>query len=214
MSDSLRLGPDRGGRFPTLGLLVVLLPLAAAFGTWKYVEIKALRPLNLQVATLRKSFDASQSDQDKMAKEVERMKRQVGALQTIAKVEILWGGATDKGKAPETAKETKVEFAFTRNGSNWVSPHEINGTVWYYADQGDTLARIAAQPRVFGTWWLWPILAQENNLKVTGIEPLAAGTLIRIPNRIAEQQIRRAITEAGTPDKAKDEILAQAGLKP
>ena len=214
MADMMRLGPDRGGRFPILALMVVAVPIACSFATWKFVETKALRPLNATIATMKKTAADSQSEQDKMEKEVERMKRQVGALQVIAKVDILWGGAVDKAKDKVAAKDTKVDFGYTRNGNQWINPHESSGTVWYYTDKGDTLGRIAEQPRALGAYWLWPILVSENNLKVNGTDELPAGSMVRIPNRINEGQIRRAITEAGTPDKAKDEILAQAGLKP
>jgi hypothetical protein len=215
MADLGRLGPDTGRRFPWAGLLAVVLPLAAGYGSYKYVAIRLVAPLKAEVAANKKAAEAARTDIDKVTREAERMKREVRALQSIAKVEILWGGASgDKTKLTPDAREAKIAIPFTRNGSFWVSALPGNSAIWYYADEGDTLARIAAQPKVMGAAWLWPILATENNLKMSGTEPLAAGTLVKVPNRINEAQIRRAITEAGTPDKAKDEILAQAGLKP
>ena len=210
----MRLGPDNGSRFPLVPILVVLLPLAAGYGSYKYVAAKVVKPLALEVAANKKAADAVKSDLDKLTRDAERMKREVRALQVIAKVEILWGGASgDKIKLSADAHEAKIAIPFTRNGSFWSSALPGSSAIWYYADEGDTLARVAAQPKVMGAAWLWPILATENNLKMSGTEPLPAGTLVKVPNRINEAQIRRAITEAGTPDKAKDEILAEAGLK-
>lgn len=217
MAEMMRLGPDRGSRLPILPLLVILLPLASAYGTLKYVQTRTLRPLNERLAAMKKAADVSQTDQDKIERDVEKMKREVAALQAIAKVEILWGGELAEGEKkgkPVDAKDTKIDFAFTHQGGVWVNPRATNGTIWYYTDEGETIARISAQSRVLGAYWLWPILAEENNLKVTGTEPLAAGQMLRIPAKIVEYQIRHAITEAGAPDKARDEIFAQAGLKP
>lgn len=217
MAEMMRLGPDRGSKIPILPLLVILLPLCSAYGTWKYVQVKSLRPVNERIAAMKKAAESSQADQDKIARDVERMKREVAALQAIAKVEIFWGGELaggDKKAKPVEAKDTKIDFSFTHQGGVWVNPRETSGTIWYYTDEGETLARISAQSRVLGAWWLWPILAEENNLKISGTEPLAAGQMLKIPARISEYQIRHAITEAGAPDKARDEIFAQAGLKP
>jgi hypothetical protein len=212
----MSLGPDRGSGFPVLPLLVVLLPLIAGYGSYKFVQVRSLRPLVSEVAGMQKAATSSQADQDKMAKEVDRLRRQVGALQAIAKVEIVWGGASDspKGSKLPEARDTKIDFAYTRAGSFWVHPRDGQATVWYYTDEGDTLARIAAQPRVLGAYYLWPILATENGLKMSATDALPAGSLVRVPLKVNEAQIRRAITEAGAPDKARDDIFAQAGLKP
>ena len=214
----MRLGPDRGSKFPVIPLLVILLPAAAAYGAWKYTQVKSIRPLGERIAAMKKAADSSQADQDKMSREVEKMKREIAALQTIAKVDILWGGDAaekiEKGKKPVDAKDLKIDFAYTRQGSVWTNPKAQNGTIWYYTEEGETLGRIAAEQRVLGAYWLWPVLAEENGLKINGTDSLPAGQMLRVPARIAEYQIRHAITEAGAPDKARDEIFAQAGLKP
>lgn len=212
--EMMRLGPDRGSKIPVLPLLVVLLPIAAGVGTWRYIQVKSIRPLQASVRQIHKSLDKSETEQDGFSRDVTRMKREIDALQAIARVEILWGGEANPKDAKIEAKDTKIDFAFTHTGNLWVPPKDTGVTTWYYTDEHQTLGRIAAEPRVLGAYWLWPILAAENGLKVNGTEPLPAGQMIRIPARITEYQIRRAITEAGTPDKARDAIFAQAGLKP
>lgn len=201
------IGPNRGARVPLIPLLVFLVPAVVSAGAVKFVQARWIHPLNAQAATLRKAVQAQEDSRTSLVEEVDRLRRQVAALQAISRVEILWGGAT--------ADTTRVAFPYTRPaGSTFWEHPTTNETLWYYTDEGDTLSRIAAHPRVLGAAHLWPVLATENGLRATGSDSLPGGRLVRVPARLTEYQIRRAITEAGAPDKQRNEIFAQAGLKP
>lgn len=201
------IGPDRGTRIPFVALLALLVPVLLSAGVIKLVQTRWIHPLNAQVAALRKSADGEQEKLGKVETEVDRLRRQVAALQAISRVEILWGGAK--------ADTSRVAFPYERaqSSSFWAHP-TTDETLWYYTDAGDTLTRIAAHPRVLGAAHLWPILAKENGLRANGNDELPAGKLVRVPARLNEYQIRSAVTEAGAPDKQRNEIFAQAGLKP
>lgn len=192
--------------FPLLPLLVFVVPLAVAAGSLRYVQTRTLRPMRAEIASLRKTADAATADGDRLSKEVERLGKEMAAVQGVTKVDIVWGGAAEGDK--------RVAFPYLRAAGSgvWSHPREGQATVWYYTDEGDTLARIAAHPRVLGATHLWPILARENGLKVDGNHPLPAGRLIRVPARLYESQLRGAITEAGAPNEARDAIFTQAGL--
>lgn len=201
------IGPDRGTRVPFVALLSLLVPVVLAAVTIKFVQSRWIHPLNAQVATLRNAAASEGEEQDKLAMEIDRLTRQVAALQRISRVEILWGGAT--------ADTSRVAFPYQRpqGATYWAHP-TTDETLWYYTDEGDTLARVSAHPRVLGAAHLWPILAKENGLRGSGADALPAGRLVRVPARLNEYQIRGAVTEAGAPDKQRNEIFAQAGLKP
>ena len=201
------IGPDRGTRVPLLGLLALFVPVLLSAGVIKLVQSRWVHPLNAQVVTLRKTTDVEQEKLGEVEDEVDRLRRQVAALQAISRVEILWGGAT--------ADTSRVAFPYQRaQGSSFWAHPTTDETLWYYTDEGDTLTRIAAHPRVLGAAHLWPILAKENGLRATGNDALPAGRLVRVPARLNEYQIRGAVTEAGAPDKQRNEIFAQAGMKP
>ena len=201
------IGPNRGPRLPIVGLLAILVPLAASAAAIRFIQIRWVRPLNIQAAALRRNLESEQEAREALGKEIDRLNREVGALQAISRVEILWGGA---------ASDTdRVAFPYARPSGATYWAHPITDeTLWYYTDKDDTLSRIAAHPRVLGAAHLWPILARENGLRVSGADPLPGGRLVRIPARINEYQIRSAVTEAGAPDEQRDAIFAQAGLSP
>ncbi len=192
--------------FPLLPLLVFVVPLAIAAGSLRYVQTRALRPIRAELEALQKTATAATADNERLSKEVERLGKEMAAVQGVTKVDIVWGGAAEGDK--------RVAFPYQRAAGSgvWAHPRDGSATVWYYSDEGDTLARIAAHPRVLGATHLWPILARENGLKVDGNHPLPAGRLIRVPSKIYESQLRGAITEAGAPNEARDEIFTQAGL--
>lgn len=193
-------------RFPLLPLLVFLVPVVVAAASLRYVQTRSLRPLRAELGALQKTVEAGTAENERLSKEVQRLGKEMAAVQGVTKVDIVWGGAAGGDK--------RVAFPYVRAAGSgvWNHPREGAATVWYYSDEGDTLARIAAHPRVLGATHLWPILARENGLKVDGNHPLPAGRLIRVPSRIYESQLRGAITEAGAPNEARDEIFAQAGL--
>lgn len=201
------IGPNRGARVPVVALIAFVVPLVVSAGVLKLVQTRWVHPLNAQVANLRKSADSEKEKQEALQEEVDRLTRQVGALQRISRVEILWGGAE--------ADTKRVSFPYKRstNATFWEHP-VTNETLWYYTDAGDTLAAIAAHPRVLGAAHLWPILARENGLSPSGSAQLPRGRLVRVPPRLNEFQIRGAVTEAGAPDEQRNEIFAQAGLRP
>ena len=201
------IGPNRGARVPFAALLALAVPIVLSAAVVKLVQSRWVHPLNSQVASLRKSTESEKEKQAALQEEVERLTRQVAALQRISRVEILWGGAE--------ADVKRVAFPYKRptGASFWEHPI-TNETLWYYTDAGDTLAAIAAHPRVLGAAHLWPILARENGLQASGSAELPRGRLVRIPPRLNEYQIRGAVTEAGAPDEQRNEIFAQAGLRP
>ena len=201
------IGPSRGNRVPIIPALVIVVPLLLSGMAVRLVQQRWVHPLNTQVASLRTRSSTSTEELDKMTREVDRLTRQVGALQAIARVEIVWGGASDT---------SRVAFPYQRpNGATfWEHPANPQ-TLWYYTDEGDTIGRIAGHPRVLGSSYLWPILAQENGIRADSASTaLEKGQLIRVPPRVNEMQLRRALTEAGAPDKARNELFAQAGLRP
>jgi hypothetical protein len=201
------IGPDRGGRFPIAGLLALFVPVALSVGVVKLVQARWIRPLSRDATQLLKNASAEAEKQAELAEEIDRLTRQVAALQAISRVEILWGGAA--------ADTTRVAFPYQRSSGSSIWTHPTtNETLWYYTDEGDTLSRVAAHPRVLGAAHLWPILARENGLRITGADSLPRGQLVRVPARLNEYQIRGAVTQAGAPDKQRNEIFGQAGLKP
>ncbi|HUQ42655.1 MAG TPA: hypothetical protein VM052_09150 [Candidatus Limnocylindrales bacterium] len=195
---------------PVVPLLMIAIPIAFMAVSLKVVHSRNLKPVGAEIRRLQKMAEVAQTENERLAKEADTLRRQVDALQAISRVEILWGGAK--------ADATRIAFPYARNPNAtgvYMHPRESAGTVWYYTDEGDTLSRIAAHPRVLGASVLWPILAAENNMqKVSGTDPLPAGRLIRVPVRVSEAQIRRATVEAGASDKIRNEVFAQAGLKP
>lgn len=193
-------------RFPWIPLLVVILPLATAGGTLKFLQVRSLRPIKAELTKVRNSALAAESETVRLSAEVTRLSRELKALEGISKVDIVWGGAGES--------TSRIAFPYQKNGSVWVHPRTGSATVWYYTDEGDTLKKIAAHPRVLGAAHLWPLLAKENGLQADDGTPLPAGRLLRVPDRVYEYQLRHALTVAGTPDKQRNEILAQAGLKP
>ena len=203
------IGANRGNRLPILPALVVVVPMLLSGVAVRLVQQRWVHPLNTQVASLRKTTGSSTEELEKVTKEVDRLTRQVAALQAIARVEIVWGGASDTTSA-------RVAFPYGRPSGATFWEHPANPqTLWYYTEEGDTIGRIAAHPRVLGSSYLWPILAQENGIRAdTASSEVAKGQLIRVPPRVNEMQLRRAITEAGAPDKARNENFAQAGLRP
>jgi hypothetical protein len=210
MKPSMGLPPLKAerGRLPLVPVLVFLIPTALTFASFKYLQIHSLRPIAAEFATLQKQAKSAKDDNERQAAELARLERQVAALQAIQRVEIVWGGAlSDTGH---------VTFPYQHDlgGKVFVRPGDSTATVWYYCDEGDTLQRIAAHPQVLGAAYLWPILASSNGLSIDATDPLPAGKLIKVPNRIGEYEIRSAITKAGAPDKARDAIFAVAGLKP
>ncbi len=201
------LGSDRRSRLPILPILVVALPLLSMLVTLRLVQVRSLRPMREELTTIEERFAVAQEERRVLGETVERLQKSVAAMQTISKVQLVWGDSTE---------HTRVAFAYKREpGSSWWEhPREEPYTLYYYASRGDTLARIASHPRILGASYLWPILASENGLRANGSDPLPAGRLIKVPARLHESQIRRAIVEAGAPDKARDEIFGQAGITP
>lgn len=201
------IGPNRGPRVPVVAVLALVVPVLLSAAAVKLVQVRWVRPLNSQTATLRKNATLEREEQEALQEEVDRLTRQVAALQAISRVEILWGGAS--------ADTKRVAFPYRRpNGATYWEHPTTNETLWYYTDEGDTLATIAAHPRVLGAAHLWPILARENGLRPAAGDKLPRGRLVRVPPRLNEYQIRGAVTEAGAPDDQRNEIFAQAGLKP
>lgn len=201
------IGPHRSRGVPFAALLAIAMPVLLAAVVVKFVQTRWIHPLNAQTKQLRDTTEADAAKQEELAKEIDRLTRQVAALQAISRVEILWGGAN--------SDTSRVAFPYQRaQGSSFWSHPTTDETLWYYTDQGDTLTRVSAHPRVLGAAHLWPILAKENGLRATGSDELPAGQLIRVPPRLNEYQIRGAVTEAGAPDKQRNEIFSQAGLKP
>ena len=201
------IGPQRRGGLPIGALLGIVVPFVLAVVVVKFVQTRWVHPLNSQAKQLRDSSETFAGKQEELSKEVDRLNRQVAALQAISRVEILWGGAT--------SDTSRVAFPYQRaQGSSFWAHPTTDETLWYYTDEGDTLTRVAAHPRVLGAAHLWPILAKENGMRANGTDSLPAGQLIRVPARINEYQIRGAVTEAGAPDKQRNDIFAQAGLKP
>ena len=204
------LKAERRG-LPVMAILVVALPALMTFAGFKYLQVHSMRPIGKDLKVLEENAKNDRADNAKQAEQLAQLERQVAALQAIAKVDIVWGDAS-------VAQSKEVSFPYQHDmGSKvWIRPAiDSSSTVWYIADDGDTLARVAANPKVLGAAYLWPILANENGLDATdGTFKLKADQLIKVPNRIYEYQIRNAITKAGAPDKARDAIYKVAGLTP
>lgn len=202
------LRPERP-KLPVVPLLLLALPFLVTGAGLKILHTRNLKPVGAEIARLKKIADANAAENDRLAKEVDRLRREVSALQAVSRVEIVWGGAQ--------ADDKRIAFPYQKSATAsgmWTHPRDGAATVWYYTDAGDTLARIAAHPRVLGASQLWPILAAENGMHgAGGTDELQAGRLIRVPARITEPQIRRAIVEAGASDKARNEIFAAAGIR-
>src|SRR5437870_2604398 len=95
-------------RFPLIPVLVFLVPAAMTLGAVRYLQSRTLHELRDRVATLKKEAKEAKDDNDRQAKVLGRLERQVGALQAISKVEIVWGGSA-------TADPGKVTFPYQHN---------------------------------------------------------------------------------------------------
>ncbi len=202
------LRPERP-RIPFVPILLLIVPFLVTGAGMMFLRSRSLKPVGAEIARLRKVSDANAAESARLAKEVDRLRREVSALQAVSRVEIVWGGAQ--------ADDKRITFPYQKHPTSpgiYTHPRDGAATVWYYTDDKDTLARIAAHPRVLGAAHLWPILASENGMQVSGRDELKAGRLIRVPARISEPQIRRAIVEAGASNETRNEIFAAAGIKP
>lgn len=196
--------------FPVMAILVFAVPVLMTFGGFKYLQVHSMRPIGKDLKVLEENAKNDRADNATQAKQLAQLQRQVAALQAIAKVEIVWGDTS----IPQN-KDISFPYQHDIGSRTWVRPGDSSSTVTYIADDGDTLARVAANPKVLGAAYLWPILASENGLDATdGTWKLKADQLVKVPNRIYEYQIRNAITKAGAPDKARDAIYKVAGLTP
>src|SRR2546423_4175366 len=100
-------------RFPLIPVLIFVVPALMTLGAMKYLQSRTIHELRDKVVKLGKEAKEAKDDNDRQAKTLARLERQVGALQAISKVEIVWGGSA-------TADPGKVTFPYQHSAGSGV----------------------------------------------------------------------------------------------
>lgn len=195
----------RPGASPLVYILLGLLAIAVLGSTY-ITRFHWVTGLQTKVATLEAELVAEREARQAAEQNLALLTRQVQGLSAINDVELIYGDP-DLERVPRDA----VKLPYTRQGSVLVHKTDKR-SLFYFTGDKETLGDIASHPRVLGSYYLWPILREENKLEGRGNTPLPPGTLVRVPTRLGDWRVRSATTAAGTPDKVRDEVFKQASI--